>query len=44
MASQDIQDSERLRSCSTFNLGMEAVRGRLGGTIGSIDEQLQVIY
>ena len=37
MASQ-----ERLRSCSTLNSGMEAVRGQLRGNVGDLDEQIRV--
>lgn len=36
------QESERLRSCSTLNSGMEAVRGQLRGNLGSLDEQIRV--
>lgn len=40
MASQESR--ERLRSCSTLNFGMEAVRGQLRGNLGSLDEQIRV--
>lgn len=40
MASQESR--EKLRSCSTLNSGMEAVRGQLRGNLGSLDEQIRV--